>query len=46
MLKSDVYVLALIILECGLLVDLSKEVEPNLHKYLEQFSSEYSNELF
>jgi hypothetical protein len=35
--KSDVYIIGLIMLECGLLVDLSKEVEPNLDKYKEVF---------
>jgi hypothetical protein len=32
-------------LECGLLVDLSSEVEPNLNKYKAVFRDEYSKEL-
>jgi hypothetical protein len=32
-------------LECGLLVDLSKEAEPNLNKYKDVFRDEYSKEL-
>jgi hypothetical protein len=38
-------VIGLILLECGLLVDLSKEVEPNLDKYKDVFREEYSSEL-
>lgn len=37
MFKSDVYVLGLLMIEWGLLVDLSKEVEPDLNMYLEKF---------
>lgn len=45
MFKSDVYIAGLVILECGLLVDLSKEVEPNLPKYLDEFRQNYSAQL-
>ena len=37
MFKSDMYVAGLIILECGLLVDLSQEIEPDLTNYMEMF---------
>ena len=40
MLKSDVYVLGLLMIECGRLVDLSKEIEPDLSVYLQNYSEE------
>lgn len=41
-LKSDVYVTGLIILECGLLLDLSAEENPDLSHYFDMFSQIYS----
>ena len=46
MFKSDVYVAGLILLECGLLIDLSKEVEPDLSHYFSIFREAYSEELY
>lgn len=38
MFKSDIYVTGLILLECGLLVDLSRDVEADPLKYLRMFA--------
>lgn len=46
MFRSDVYVLGLLMIECGLLVDLSKELEPDLSVYLQNFQQNYSEELY
>ena len=37
MFKSDMFVAGLIILECGLLVNLSQETEPDLTDYMNMF---------
>ena len=46
MFKSDIYVLGLLLIECGCLADLSKEVEPDLDKYFEEFSARYSEDMY
>ena len=45
MFKSDIYITGLVILECGLLLDLSKEIEPDLAKYIGNFKQVYSKQL-
>ena len=45
MFKSDIYVLGWLIIECGWLVDLSLEEEPDLSYYLEKFTDQYSEDL-
>ena len=40
--QSDIYVLGLILIECGLLIDLSSDEDDNMEKYLQVFSENYS----
>lgn len=45
MFKSDVYIIGMVLIECSLLINLSKEVEPNMNKYLSLFRQAYSQQL-
>ena len=45
MFKSDVYVAGVILLECGMLENLAKAVEPDLSEYFTTFSERYSEDL-
>ena len=45
MLKSDVYVFGLIILEAGLLLDCNQQQEENLEEYCSEFQHIYGQEL-